>query len=208
MSGWLELLLGDHFGQLSIKQRESLSVVRKGAVRLGRLISNLLIFVESDRSQLAQERLPMSLADLLRDVAAELAPECAERKVDLRVETASDLPPLLGDGDRLRLVFFNLMENAIKFNEPGGDVAVQVGEDDGSFLVSITNTRGEIPAERIPRLLEPFTQGDMSATRAAGGLGLGLAVVRLILDAHGGQLTVESGQGSGATVRVRLPLTR
>ena len=208
MSGWLELLLGDHFGQLSGNQRESLAVVQRGTVRLGRLISNLLVFVESDRSQLAQKRLPMSLADLLRDVAAELAPECAERKVDLRVEIAPDLPPLRGDGEPLRLVFFNLVENAIKFNEPGGDVAVQAGEDDGSFLVSITNTRGEIPAERIPRLLEPFTQGDMSATRAAGGLGLGLAVVRLILDAHGGQLAVESGQGSGTTVRVRLPLTR
>ncbi len=208
MSGWLDLLLGGHFGQLSGKQRDSLTVVRRGTVRLGRLISNLLVFVESDRSQLSRKRLPLSLGDLLRDVAAELSPECEEQRVTLQVESLPALPPLPGDGERLRLLFLNLVENAIKFNEPSGEVAVRAREDGQSFLVSITNTRGEIPADRIPGLLEPFAQGDMSATRSAGGLGLGLAVARLIVDAHGGQLEVESGQGRGTTVHVRLPLTR
>lgn len=208
MSGWLDLLLGDHFGPLSGKQRESLTAVQQGAVRLGRLIANLLIFVESDRSQLAWKRLPLSLADLLQDVATELAPEREERGVGLRLDIAPEMPPVLADGEHLRLVFFNLVENAIKFNESGGEVAIRAGEDGQSFLVSVTNTQGEIPAERIPALLEPFTQGDMSAARAAGGLGLGLAVVRLILEAQGGQLAVESGRGRGTTVRVRLPLTR
>jgi signal transduction histidine kinase len=108
----------------------------------------------------------------------------------------------------LRVLFFNLVENAIKFNEPGGEVVIRAGVDESSFLVDVTNARGEIPAERIPRLLEPFTQGDMSASRAASGLGLGLAVARLIADAHGGQMAIESGQGRGTTVHVRLPLTR
>lgn len=208
MSGWLDLLLADHFGPLSVKQRESLTAVEKGTIRLGRLIANLLVFVESDRSHLTRKRQPLSLADLLRDVASELTPEREERGVGLQVDIAPDLPPALADGERLRLVFFNLVENAIKFNEPGGEVVIRAGEDGRSFQVGITNSRGEIPAERIPRLLEPFTQGDMSAARAAGGLGLGLAVVRLILDAHGGGLAFESGRGLGTTVRVRLPLTR
>jgi signal transduction histidine kinase len=208
MSGWLDLLLGDHFGQLSGKQRESLAVVRMGTVRLGRLISNLLVFVESDRSQLAGKRLPLSLGDLLRDILTELSPECEERQVSARVESAPELPSLLGDGEHLRVLFFNLVENAIKFNEPGGEVVIRARLDESSFLVSVTNARGEIPAERIPRLLEPFTQGDMSASRAASGLGLGLAVARLIADAHGGQMAIESGQGRGTRVHVRLPLTR
>lgn len=207
MSGWLDLLLGDHFSTLSSKQRESLAAVRTGVTRLGRLISNLLIFVETDRSQLARQRIPLSLANVLQGLTAEMAPECHERMVCLRVESVPDLPSLLGDGERLRLLFFNLLENAIKFNEPGGEVAIHIGIDGESFLVTITNSRGEIPADRIPCLLEPFTQGDMSASRAAGGLGMGLAVARLIVDAHNGQLVVESGQGRGTTVRVRLPLT-
>lgn len=208
MSGWLALLLGDHFGQLSGKQRESLTAVRTGTVRLGRLISNLLVFVESDRSQLAGKRLPLNLGDVLRDILTELSPECEERQVSARVESAPELPSLLGDGEYLRVLFFNLVENAIKFNEPGGEVVIRARLDESSFLVSVTNARGEIPAERIPRLLEPFTQGDMSASRAASGLGLGLAVARLIADAHGGRMAIESGQGRGTTVHVRLPLTR
>jgi signal transduction histidine kinase len=208
MNGWLDLLLEDHFGQLSGKQRESLTVVRMGTVRLGRLISNLLVFVESDRSQLAGKRLPLRLGDLLRDIVTELSPECEEQRVSARVESAPDLPPLLGDGEHLRLLFFNLVENAIKFNEPGGEVVIRARMDESSFLVDVANVRGEMPAERIPRLLEPFTQGDMSASRVASGLGLGLAVARLIADAHGGQMAIESGQGRGTAVHVRLPLTR
>jgi signal transduction histidine kinase len=207
MSGWLDLLLGDHFGQLSGKQRESLTAVRTGTVRLGRLISNLLVFVESERSQLAGKRLPMNLGDLLRDILTELSPECEEQRVSARVESAPELPSLLGDGEHLRVLFFNLVENAIKFNEPGGEVVIRARLDESSFLVDVANARGEIPAERIPRLLEPFTQGDMSASRAASGLGLGLAVARLIADAHGGRMAIESGQGKGTTVHVRLPLT-
>ena len=206
MSGWLDLLLGDHFGPLASKQRESLAAIRSGIIRLGRLISNLLVFVETDRSRLSGSRIPLSLASVFQSLAAELAPECQERRVRLRVESAPDLPQFSGDGERLRLLFFNLVENAIKFNEPGGEVAIQAGKDGNSLVISITNTQGEILVERIPGLLEPFTQGDMSASRIAGGLGMGLAVVRLITEAHHGKLVVESGQGRGTTVRVRLPL--
>ncbi len=206
MHGWLDLLVGNHFGRLTVEQQESLSAVRKSAVRLGRLISNLLVFVEENRDQMTRERVPVNLADLLREVEGELAPDCAERRVELQMEIDPTLPTLLADADRLRLVFFNLVENAIKFNEPDGAVLVQARGDRQSLEVSITNTHGEIPPERIPRLLQPFTQGDMSMTRAAGGLGLGLALARSILDAHGGQLAIECGQGKGTTVRVRLPL--
>jgi signal transduction histidine kinase len=208
MNGWLDLLLAEHFGPLSGKQRASLTAVQRGAVRLGRLIANLLVFVESDRGHPARKRQPLGLPELLRDVAAELAPERQEREVAVRMDIGPELPPVLADGEGLRLLFFNLVENAIKFNESGGEVLIRAGEEARALVVSITNTRGEIPAERIPRLLEPFTQGDMSAARAAEGLGLGLAVVRLILQAHDGALAIDSGRGEGTTVHVRLPLTR
>ena len=207
MHGWLDLLLTGQFGSLSDQQRDSLSVVRGSAVRLGRLIANVLAFVESDRGQVARERVPVSLEDVLRRAAGELGPDCEERGVRLRLEMAHELPTILADGDRLRLVFFNLLENAIKFNEPGGQVVVEAKEDGSSVEVAITNTLGDLPAEGTTRLLQPFTQGDMSATRPAGGLGLGLALARSILEAHGGQLTLRSGGGQGTTVRVRVPLS-
>lgn len=208
MHGWLDLLLGGNFGSLSGQQRDGVSVVRGSAVRLGRLIANLLAFVESDRGQVTRERVLVSLEDVLRRAAADLGPDCEERGVQLRWEMSHELPTILADGERLRLVFFNLLENAIKFNEPGGQVVVQAKEDSASAEVAITNTLGDLPAEGTTRLGQPFTQGDMSATRPAGGLGLGLALARSILEAHGGKLTFRSGEGKGATVRVRLPLPR
>jgi len=208
MHGWLDLLLGGNFGSLSGQQRDGVSVVRGSAVRLGRLIANLLAFVESDRGQVTRERVPVSLEDVLRRAAADLEPDCEERGVQLRWEMSHELPTILADGERLRLVFFNLLENAIKFNEPGGQVVVQAKEDSASAEVAITNTLGDLPAEGTTRLGQPFTQGDMSATRPAGGLGLGLALARSILEAHGGKLTFRSGERKGATVRVRLPLPR
>lgn len=207
MQGWLELLLGNHFGRLSDQQQESLSAVRKSTVRLGRLISNLLVFVECERGGVSRELLPVSLVDLLRNAMGELRPDSAERGVSLRLELGTDLPVPRGDADRLHLLFFNLLENAVKFNESGGQVVVLARADAAWLEVSITNTRGEIPAERIPGLLQPFTQGDMGTTRVAGGLGLGLAVARSILDAHGGRLAMESGHGKGTTARVFLPVS-
>ncbi len=208
MHGWLDLLLGNEFGSLSDKQQESLSAVRKSAVRLDRLISNLLVFVECERGPVTREFLPVDLGNLLSDVAGALAPDCAERQVRFRVDLAPALPVVRADGERLRLCLFNLMENAVKFNEPGGEVVVGAREVGESLEVILSNSHGEIPAEWIPRLQQPFTQGDMSTTRAAAGLGLGLAVARSILDAHGGQLALESGPDKGTTARIRLPLAR
>ena len=206
MHGWLDLLLGNQFGRLTGQQHESLRAVRGSAVRLGRLIENLLAFVEYEHGRAPGKLATVSLSDLLRDAAEELRPECEERCVRLRIEVGATLPALQADGPRLRLLFFNLVENAVKFNEADGEVRVLAGEDGEGVEVRITNTRGEFPAEQIPRLLQPFTQRDMSMTRAAGGLGLGLAVVRAILGAHGGHLAVESSPERGTTVRVRLPL--
>jgi signal transduction histidine kinase len=97
------------------------------------------------------------------------------------------------------------MENAVKFNEPGGTVAVKAREDAGRLEVRVSNSHGRIPPEHVENLLRPFTQGDMGPSRRAGGLGLGLAVAQAILGAHGGELHVDVGDGQGTTVRVRLP---
>jgi hypothetical protein len=103
-------------------------------------------------------------------------------------------------------VFLNLMENAVKFNEPGGTVAVTAREDAARLEVQVSNSHGTIPPEHIENLLQPFTQGDMGPRRRAGGLGLGLAVAQAVLGAHGGELHLDVGGGQGTTVRVRLPL--
>jgi signal transduction histidine kinase len=204
MQGWLEMLLAGQLGSLSAEQRESLGEVSRGAVRLGRLVENLLAFVECGRGQAVRQWLPVSLPGLVEEVTRRLAPDCAQRGVRLEVDVPADLPAVPGDGERLQLLLFNLVENAVKFNEPGGRVVVRAASEDGALVGTITNTRGEIAPEQLPGLLQPFTQGDMGSTRAAGGLGLGLSVARAIVDAHGGTLSVDTGRGQGTTVRVVL----
>lgn len=206
MHGWLDLLMKGQFGPVPPEQRESLAAVHKSAVRLGRLIANLLAFVEYERSEGTRGSEAVSLHRLVRDAADELTPDCTERKVSLAVNIPSALPAVQGDGARLRLVFLNLMENAVKFNEPGGEVIVTARTDNVDVEVQVANTHGAVPADAVHRLLQPFTQGDMGPSRPAGGLGLGLAVARAIVHAHGGELRLEANRGTGATVRVRLPL--
>jgi signal transduction histidine kinase len=208
MHGWLDLLLKGQFGPIAPDQRESLAAVRQSAVRLGRLISNLLAFVEYERSHRALGTDAVRIDALVREAAAELAPECLERQVRLDMDSLAALPMIQGDGARLRLVFLNLVENAVKFNEPGGTVAVTARVDDKRLEIRVANSHGAVPPERVQGLLQPFTQGDMGPSRRAGGLGLGLAVARAIVHAHGGDLRLETNGGQGTTVRVRLPLAR
>ena len=205
MHGWLDLLQAGGFGPLSPEQNESLAAVRKSAVRLARLIANLLAFVECERGRGLRGAQVVSLKSLLHDAAADLAQDCAERKVTLRMEDGQKLPVVRGDEDHLRLLFFNLMENAVKFNEPGGCVTVR-SRRDGEFVeIRVSNSHGSIPPEIIPRLLQPFTQADMGLSRPAGGLGLGLAVVRAIAGAHGAQFVLGAGEDGGTTASIRLP---
>lgn len=208
MHGWLNLLLDGQFGPLSSEQGESLAAVHKSATRLGCLIENLLAFVECERGEGVRAAGAVSLASLLQDAAAALAPDCRERGIALSVNVDDGLRMVWGARDRLRLVFFNLMENAVKFNQSGGTVAVTAREEAAGVEVRITNSHGTIPPGRVEGLLQPFTQGDMGTSRPARGLGLGLAVARAIIHAHGGALHLGVGEEQGTTVCVRLPLAR
>ncbi|MBI4536474.1 MAG: response regulator [candidate division NC10 bacterium] len=205
IQGWLDHLMGAEAEALTQGQRESLTAIRQSVLRLSRLIANLLALVESHAGQGTEGAGPVSLWELLRSAAELVSAEAAKRGVAVSIGEAEGMYAVVGDGARLGLLFLNLLENAVKFSERGGAVRVAVSKSERELEACITNTSGEIPADQIPRLLQPFTQGDMGLTRAAGGLGLGLAVVRAIVHRHGGALFVETGKGRGTTVRVRLP---
>ena len=204
--GWMDLLLSGQFGPLSGGARESVEAIGHSARRLGRLIANLLAYVEFERREAAVQEQIVDLGEILRQAATQLADEYAEKRV--RVEFLREVrgASLRADPEKLILLFSNLVENAIKFNRPGGRVLLEAAAVDGTATVTITNTFGRIPRERLARLLEPFTQGDMTLTREAGGLGLGLAVARAIVEVHGGSIAFLDAEQQGSAVTVTLPL--
>jgi signal transduction histidine kinase len=204
--GWMDLLLSGQFGAVSAGLREGVEAIGHSARRLGRLIANLLAYVEFERDEAALREQVVDLGEILRAVAAQLTSEYAEKRV--RVEFLREVPAtsLRGDPEKLTLLFSNLVENAIKFNLAGGRVLLEATAADGVATVAITNTHGRIPEERLARLFEPFTQGDMTLTRAAGGLGLGLSVARAIVGALAGSIAFRQAEPQGTTVSVTLPL--
>lgn len=204
--GWLDLLLGDRFGRLTPDQQESLEAVKQSAVRLGRLIGNLLAYVEVEGGDISLEDQELRIPELLRAVAQQFETEVKERGLTVNFDWDPRMPSLWLDPEKARLLFSNLFDNAIKFNHRQGQIRVAAHPAEGGVEVAITNTGAPMPPDGIAKLMQPFIQGDMSMTRAAGGLGLGLAVARAIVDAYRGQMAIESGRGSGTTVRVRLPL--
>src|SRR5690606_9400568 len=149
---------------------------------------------------------PFRLQGLAAEVVEALESVAERASVQLRLAIPPDLPPLLGDVEQLRPVLANLVDNAIKYNNPGGFVEVAARAADGEVRVEVRDDGLGIPPEAIPRLTERFFRVDRSRSRQQGGTGLGLAIVKHVLEAHGQRLHVESRPGAGATFWFRLPV--
>jgi signal transduction histidine kinase len=119
------------------------------------------------------------------------------------------MPLVQCDPERVQQVFWNLLSNAVKFSEPGGQVTVRVSPEASDLHIVVSDTGTGIAPEVLPHVFERFRQGDSSSTRAYPGLGIGLAIVRHIVELHGGTVSAESaGPGTGATFRLAFPRRR
>ena len=139
---------------------------------------------------------------LVNDVANQTRLLAHGQQVDVTIADASSVT---GDQDQLKQVLLNLADNALKFTPPGGWIEFRLGSDHGSATIGVADTGSGIPADVLPRVTERFERGDPSRSRATGGFGLGLAIARDIVEAHGGQLSIESKVGEGTVVHIALP---
>jgi signal transduction histidine kinase/DNA-binding response OmpR family regulator len=187
-------------------QARGLEVIERSARSQHRLIEDLLDVSRIISGKLALERIPLSLR-AVADAAVEDARPAAREK-DVAVVTRYDADPTIeGDATRLRQVMGNLLSNAIKFTPREGRVEVRIAADEMSATVAIVDTGCGIEPAFLPQLFERFRQADSSTTRRHGGLGIGLSVVRSLVELHGGGVHAESqGEGKGSTFAVRLPL--
>ncbi len=202
---WADLLSEDALAPDEV--REALAAIRRNARVQARLIEDLL-----DVSRITSGNLRMQVAAIdlpaVVDAALEAVRLAAEAK-NIRLTTRYDgaTVPISGDATRLQQILWNLLSNAIKFTPPGGEVEVAVRPAGTRVVIEVRDTGEGIEAQFLPHVFERFRQGDGSATRARGGLGLGLSIVRHLVELHGGRVRAESpGPAQGSTFAVELPV--
>src|SRR5512135_1451603 len=205
IKGYIELMIADSLGPLTEEQRHAMQVSQKASNRLENLIDDLIMFSMAARGELSLKQEPLDLRRLVNVAARNATPKADERGVSVSVTANEALPLVQGDSEKIVWVLNQLLDNAIKFTPSGGRVNISLKEESSNLvMVSVTDTGIGIPANRMQEIFEPFHQLDGSSTRRAGGTGLGLSLVRQIVEAHGSLLDVSSIEGRGTTFKFPL----
>lgn len=189
--------------------RSDILVIRRNLQLEARLIDDLLDLTRIGEAKLSLNREITDVHALIQSVYELCKAAIDKRQVQFQINLQAGRYHVLGDPGRLQQVFWNLLNNAVKFTPAGGLIELETSVAAGTeFRVRITDSGQGIGLDSLARIFEPFEQGDLSVSRRFGGLGLGLAISKGIVDAHGGQIFAESsGLGRGATFTVSLPLT-
>jgi signal transduction histidine kinase len=185
---------------------ETLQVMLTQSERLSRLVDQLLDLSRLESGELPLRREDVLLRRLVGEVLSEVEVVRSGRDVRVEDRVPEDLPPVLGDRERLHQVLFNLLDNAVRFTPPGGEVVVEAHRVNGRCEVSVSDTGPGIPQEHLPRLFERFYRVDPARTRDDGGTGIGLAIARSVVEAHGGRIRADSEVGKGSVFTFDLPV--
>ncbi|MCK6544614.1 ATP-binding protein [Myxococcota bacterium] len=208
MSNALHLLRNTRSDDEATRAR-ALAVVERQVRHQTRLVNDLLDVSRISRGAIAIDRRPLDLTELARATADDHRAALEAAGLTFTVELPREPAPVLGDPTRLAQVIGNLLHNAQKFAASGGGhVTLRVARTDGRVIVEVVDDGEGIAPELLPQIFEPFTQGDRSLDRARGGLGLGLSLVRRLVELHDGEVVAESdGPGRGARFSCSLPTT-
>lgn len=202
--GWATILKRDRAD--SAKLERGLHAIERNATAQSRLVTDLLDMSSILSGKLRLEMTKFPLANAVRAAADAVRLAAEAKNIRLVLDLNSAEGTTLGDAGRMQQIVWNLLSNAIRHTPPGGRVTVTAQQDGSVNLVRVEDTGVGIPAEHLPFIFEPFRQVDSSTTRAQGGLGLGLALVRRLAEAHGGSAEAKSdGPGLGATFTISLP---
>jgi len=204
--GWSQILSGE--GRNDADVSEGLATIERNARAQTQIIEDLLDMsrIISGKVRLDVQR--VDLATVVRAAVETLKPAADAKGVRLQTVLHPQAGPVSGDPNRLQQIFWNLLNNAVKFTPRGGRVQILLERVNSHFEVSITDTGEGIKPDFLPYVFDRFRQSDASTTRRHGGLGLGLAIVKQLVELHGGTVQAQSpGEGMGATFTISLPLT-
>jgi signal transduction histidine kinase len=204
--GYVEILNDGFGGGLSDEQARMMAIVGRNAERLLGLIEELLLMGSLESGTLKLSLAPVSVRALLDDAYKAVLPGLAERSLDVVVDVASDADLITGDPRRLDRALINLLTNAVKFTPEGGRVTLSARRAGDWVLFVVTDTGIGIPLDDQSMIFERFFRSSSAAHMAIPGTGLGLAITKMIIEGHGGTISVASNPGEGTTITVALPL--
>jgi PAS domain S-box-containing protein/diguanylate cyclase (GGDEF)-like protein len=234
MRNAVDIVLGETAGAINENQRKFLSMAERNIDRLSGLINELLDISKIESGKIRIELKPLDLCAPLDMAIASVTSRTKEKSISMHQEIPSDLPQAYGDSDKLEQIFINLLDNAIKFTPEGGDICVtaklvhnekfgvgvrekpkKVGSEelgvwgsglDSNFIeISVADTGIGIPADELEKIFDRFYQAGKSITKEIKGAGLGLAITKGLIEAHGGKIWAESEVGKGTKFTFTLP---
>jgi signal transduction histidine kinase/HAMP domain-containing protein len=202
----LHLLLEETIGPLTPKQTELLLDARDNAERLVSMVNNMLDLTRLEEGRFHLVLQPQSPRELLTNAADAVLPRAEAKEISVRVEAPDDLPPIKADAQQIGHALGNLLDNALTYTEPGGQVTLAASAVDGRVALTVSDTGCGIPAEHAPHVFERFFR--IPGQSKGSGTGLGLAIVREIILAHGGTVVCHSTPGTKTTFQIELPAYR
>jgi signal transduction histidine kinase len=207
IKGYVELFVAEEFGKLPEEQADAMEIIQRATNRLGTLIEDLIEFSTASREGITLQLEKTDLPGMIEEVIQRSQTKAKQTGVSLNWQADKNLPALKIDRERLSWAVLQLIDNAIKFTPAEGTVHVNAKIVDVGVGITVKDTGIGIAPDKLKEIFEPFHQLDGSPTRRYGGTGLGLSLVKMILEAHGAELVVESEEGKGTTFRFTIPRT-
>ncbi len=205
VQGFAETLLSGALEDQA-NSRRFLEIIRNHAVRLGRLTDDLLKLSQIEAGKLELEFRAVSVPEVVQPCVETSRLKASEKNLVLFVDCPAGLPALRGDGQRLQEVLQNLLDNAIQYTPPGGQISIHASRHGQEVVISVSDTGIGIPQAEHQRIFERFYRVDAARSREAGGTGLGLSIAKHLVEAHDGRIWVESAVGQGSTFHFSIPL--
>jgi two-component system phosphate regulon sensor histidine kinase PhoR len=205
LHGYLETLL-DNPKTSREELSRILAVMQRHSRRLGLLVDNLLSLARLESSNTKLEFNEVPVRELFNNVTRDWNEKLAAKNLNVIVDLSPDLQTITADETRLQEVFYNLLENAVKYSRENGQIRLRAAQRGPEIVLSVSDDGIGISKDQLPRIFERFYRADKARSRELGGTGLGLAIVKHIAQLHGGRVEAESELGRGTTIRVVLPL--
>jgi signal transduction histidine kinase len=204
--GIAEMMGGEVFGTVNEEQKNWLNRMRNNATGLVQLVSDFLDISKLEAGRIELTRKSTNIADLVHNTVEDHRPLATRKRIDLSCQSDASLRPVYADARRLDQVLNNLLSNALKFTGEGGTIQVRVRSDNGNgVMVQVQDSGVGIPRKEIPSLFQKYRQASSATVSAQKGTGLGLVICKMIIEAHGGKIWLDSEEGKGTTFTFTLP---